>query len=77
MKGLGSSEKGNSWNYATTKYNGKVLLLAFIPQVNGMTKEEIVKILVEQVVAMGFRIRLITLVSTLLMCSISFHSLIT
>ncbi|ACP35191.1 transposase IS4 family protein [Sulfolobus islandicus L.S.2.15] len=57
----GSSEKGNSWNYATTKYKGKVLLLAFIPQVNGMTKEEIVKVLVEQVMAMGFKIRLITL----------------
>ncbi|ACP34751.1 transposase IS4 family protein [Sulfolobus islandicus L.S.2.15] len=63
VKGLGSSEKGNSWNYATatTKYKGKVLLLAFIPQVNGMTKEEIVKVLVEQVMAMGFKIRLITL----------------
>ncbi|ACP44813.1 transposase IS4 family protein [Sulfolobus islandicus Y.G.57.14] len=63
VKGLGSSEKGNSWNYATatTKYKGKVLLLAFIPQVNGMTKDEIVKILVEQVMAMGFKIRLITL----------------
>jgi len=63
VKGLGSSERGNSWNYATatTKYKGKVLLLAFIPQVNGMTKDEIVKNLVEQVVAMGFKIRLITL----------------
>jgi len=63
VKGLGSSEKGSSWNYATatTKYKGKVLLLAFIPQVNGMTKDEIVKILVEQVVAMGFKVRLITL----------------
>jgi IS4 transposase len=63
VKGLGSSEKGNSWNYATatTKYKGKVLLLAFIQQVNGMTKEEIVKALVEQVIAMGFKIRLITL----------------
>jgi len=63
VKGLGSSEKGYSWNYATatTKYKGKVLLLAFIPQVNGMTKDEIVKALVEQVVAMGFKIRLITL----------------
>ncbi|ADB86757.1 ISH3 family transposase [Saccharolobus islandicus] len=63
VKGLGSSEKGNSWNYATatTKYKGKVLLLAFIPQVNGMTKDEIVKVLVEQVMAMGFKIRLITL----------------
>jgi len=60
VKGLGSSEKGNSWNYATTKYKGRVLLLAFIQQVNTMTKEEIV-ILVEQVVAMGFKIRLITL----------------
>jgi IS4 transposase len=30
-------------------------------QVSGMTKEEIVKNLVEQVVAMGFKIRLITL----------------
>jgi putative transposase len=63
VKGLGSSEKGNSWNYATatTKYNGKVLLLAFITQVNGMSKDEIVKALVEQVVSMGFKIRLITL----------------
>jgi FOG: Transposase and inactivated derivatives len=61
--GLGSSEEGNSWNYATatTKFNGKVLLLAFVTQVKGMTKEEIVKALVEQVVAMGFKIRLITL----------------
>jgi len=63
VKGLGSSEKGNSWNFATatTKYKGKVLLLAFITQVNGMTKEEIMKALVEQVTAMGFKIRLITL----------------
>jgi IS4 transposase len=63
VKGLGSSEKGYSWNYATatTKYKGRVLLLAFIPQVNGMTKEEIVKALVEQVVAMGSKVRLITL----------------
>jgi len=62
VKGPGSSERGNSWNYATatTKYKGRVLLLAFIQQVNTMTKEEIV-ILVEQVVAMGFKIRLITL----------------
>jgi len=61
--GLGSSEEGSSWNYATatTKCNGKVLLLAFVTQVNGMTKEEIVKVLVEQVVAMGFKIRLMTL----------------
>ena len=29
VKGLGSSEKGSSWNYATTKFNGKVLLLAY------------------------------------------------
>jgi putative transposase len=30
MKGLGSSEKGSSWNYATatTKYKGRVILLA-------------------------------------------------
>ena len=63
VKGLGSSERGSSWNYATaiTKYKGRVLLLAFIPQVNGMTKDEIVKALVEQVTAMGFKIRLITL----------------
>ncbi|WP_432517930.1 DUF4322 domain-containing protein [Saccharolobus islandicus] len=58
-----SSEKGNSWNYATemTKHNGKVLLLTFVTQVNEMTKDDIVKILVEQVTAMGFKIRLITL----------------
>ncbi|QXJ34874.1 ISH3 family transposase [Saccharolobus shibatae] len=63
VEGLGSSEKGNSWNYATatTKHDGKVLLLAFVTQVNGMTKDDIVKILVEQVVAMGFKIRLIAL----------------
>jgi len=63
VKGLGSSEKGNSWNFATatTKYKGKVLLLAFITQVNGMTKEEIMKALVEQVTATGFKIRLMTL----------------
>ncbi|WP_409349253.1 transposase [Saccharolobus islandicus] len=38
-------------------------LFAFwtLSQVKGMTKEEIVKALVEQVVAMGFKIRLITL----------------
>ncbi|WP_016729752.1 ISH3 family transposase [Saccharolobus islandicus] len=63
VEGLGSSEKGYSWNYATatTKYEGKILILAFIPQVNGMTKDEIVKVLIEQVVAMGFRIKLIAL----------------
>jgi putative transposase len=63
VKGLGSSEEGNSWNYATatTKFDGKVLLLAFVTQVNGMTKDEIVKALVEQVVAMGFKVRLMTL----------------
>jgi hypothetical protein len=35
--GLGSSEEGSSWNYATatTKFDGKVLLLAFITQVKG------------------------------------------
>jgi putative transposase len=31
VKGLGSSEKGGSWSYATTKYKGRVLLLAFVP----------------------------------------------
>jgi len=33
VEGLGSSEKGNSLNYATatTKYNGKVPLLALVP----------------------------------------------
>ena len=62
MEGLGSSEEGSSWNYATvTTKDGKVLLLAFVTQVKGMTKDEIVKALVEQVVAMGFKIRLITL----------------
>jgi len=32
--GLGSSEEGSSWNYATatTKFDGKVLLLAFVTQ---------------------------------------------
>jgi FOG: Transposase and inactivated derivatives len=60
--GLGSSEEGSSWNYATaTTKDGKVLLLAFITQVNGMTKDEVVKALVEQVVAMGFKVRLMTL----------------
>ncbi|AAK42896.1 Second ORF in transposon ISC1225 [Saccharolobus solfataricus P2] len=35
VEGLGSSEKGYSWNYATTtKYEVKILILAFIPQVN-------------------------------------------
>ena len=38
-----------------------MLLLAFVTQVKGMTKDEVVKALVEQVVAMGFKIRLITL----------------
>jgi len=60
--GLGSSEEGSSWNYATaTTKDGKVLLLAFVTQVNGMTKEEVVKALVERVVAMGFKARLMTL----------------
>jgi hypothetical protein len=60
--GLSSSEKGHSWNYATkTKYRGKILLLAFVPQVIGMTKEEIVKALVWQLESMGFNINLITL----------------
>jgi hypothetical protein len=60
--GLGSSEEGNSWNYATaTTKDGKVLLLAFVTQVKGMTKDEVVKALVEQVVAMGFKVRLMTL----------------
>ncbi|AAK42831.1 First ORF in transposon ISC1225 [Saccharolobus solfataricus P2] len=49
VKGLGSSAKGNSYNYATatTKYKGMVLFLVFVPQVNGMTKDEIVKFLME------------------------------
>ncbi len=60
--GLGSSEEGNSWNYATaTTKDGKVLLLAFIAQVKGMTEDEVVKALVERVVAMGFKVRLMTL----------------
>jgi putative transposase len=44
-----------------------------------MTKDEIVKILVEQVVAMGFKIRLITLDAGFYSVdsSISFYSLIT
>jgi len=50
-----------SWYYLPKIPITAVLLLAFIPQVNGMTKDEIVKNLVEQVVAMGFKIRLITL----------------
>ena len=45
---------------ATTK-DGKVLLLAFVTQVKGMTKDEVVKALVEQVVAVGFKVRLMTL----------------
>ncbi|WP_048087682.1 ISH3 family transposase [Metallosphaera yellowstonensis] len=62
VEGLGSSEEGSSWNYATaTTKDGKVLLLAFITQVKGMTKDEVVKALVEQVVAMGFKVRLMTL----------------
>ena len=40
---------------------GKCSYWLFITQVNGMTKDEVVKALVEQVVAMGFKIRLITL----------------
>ncbi|EHP70394.1 hypothetical protein MetMK1DRAFT_00008960 [Metallosphaera yellowstonensis MK1] len=60
--GLGSSEEGSSWNYATaTTKDGKVLLLAFVTQVKGMTEDEVVKALVEQVVAMGFKVRLMTL----------------
>ncbi|EHP71246.1 hypothetical protein MetMK1DRAFT_00000550, partial [Metallosphaera yellowstonensis MK1] len=60
--GLGSSEEGSSWNYATaTTKDGKVLLLAFVTLVKGMTKDEVVKALVEQVVAMGFKVRLMTL----------------
>ena len=36
VEGLGSSEEGNSRNYATaTTKDGKVLLLAFITQMNG------------------------------------------
>jgi FOG: Transposase and inactivated derivatives len=62
VEGLGSSEEGNSWNYATaTTKDGKVLLLAFVTQVKGMTKDEVVKALVERVVAMGFKVRLMTL----------------
>jgi putative transposase len=61
--GLSSSEKGYSWNCATatTKYRDKTLLLAFVPQVKGMTKGEIVKALVEQVESMGSNTNLITL----------------
>ncbi|WP_164497325.1 ISH3 family transposase [Saccharolobus solfataricus] len=63
VEGLGSSAKGNSWNYATatTKYQNMVLLLAFVPQVNGMSKDEIVKLLMEQIVGMGLKVGLVTL----------------
>ena len=44
-----------SWYYLPKIPITAVLLLAFIPQVNGMTKDEIVKILVEQVIAMDSR----------------------
>ncbi|BFI74260.1 hypothetical protein YN1HA_19860 [Sulfurisphaera ohwakuensis] len=63
VQGLGSSEKGYSWNYATatTNYEKNTYILAYVSQINGMTKDEIVKFLIEQVVAMGFKIKLLTL----------------
>lgn len=55
VEGLGSGDKGYQWNYATatTDYNGKTVILAFT-RYNGMSKDEVVKILVEQVLSLGF-----------------------
>ncbi|BCS93219.1 MAG: ISH3 family transposase ISSto14 [Metallosphaera javensis (ex Sakai et al. 2022)] len=62
VEGLGSGDKGYQWNYATatTDYNGKTVILAFT-RYNGMSKDEVVKILVEQVLSLGFKIGIIAL----------------
>jgi len=63
VEGLGSGDRGYSWNYATatTKYGGRILLLAFSPYVRGMSKVGIVRSLIEQVLSLGFRIRTVAL----------------
>jgi len=63
VDGLGSGDKGYSWNYATatTKYRGRILLLAFSPYVRGMSEVGIVRSLIEQVLSLGFRIRTVAL----------------
>jgi len=63
VEGLGSGDKGYSWNYATatTKYRGRILLLAFSPYVRGMSKVGMVRSLIEQVLSLGFRIRTVAL----------------
>ncbi|WP_338598227.1 ISH3 family transposase [Sulfolobus tengchongensis] len=63
VEGLGSGEKGYQWNYATatTKHNDKTIILAFTQYTSGMSKDEIVKMLVEQVLSLGFKIGIIAL----------------
>ncbi len=63
VEGLGSGDKGYSWNYATatTKYRGRILLLAFSPYVRGMSEAGIVRSLIEQVLSLGFRVRTVAL----------------
>jgi len=51
VEGLGSGDEGYPWNYATatTKYRGRILLLAFSPYVRGMSEAGIVGSPIEQV----------------------------
>ncbi|WP_338598629.1 DUF4322 domain-containing protein [Sulfolobus tengchongensis] len=62
IEGVGGSKQGYAWKYAvaTTKYRNKTLMLAFLPYTD-LPKEDIVKTLVEQVISLGFRIRIIAL----------------
>lgn len=63
VEGLGGSEKGYAWNYATatTRVKGKTLILAFTRVEKGMTRLKIVESLIQQILALGLEIELVTL----------------
>ncbi|QIW22856.1 DUF4322 domain-containing protein [Sulfolobus sp. S-194] len=63
VEGIGGSKQGYAWNYATatTQINGKTLVLALTRITKGMSKADIVKTLIEQVLALGVKISLVTL----------------
>ncbi|BFI74445.1 DUF4322 domain-containing protein [Sulfurisphaera ohwakuensis] len=63
VEGLSGSEHGYAWNYATatTRVKGKILILAFTRIEKGMTRVEVVKNLIEQILELGLEIELVVL----------------
>jgi putative transposase len=63
VEGLSSGRDGLSWNFATavTRVNGKTLVLAAVRYVRGVSKVEIVRSLVGQVLSLGVRVKLLAM----------------